>query len=222
MPSICSAVGSFPLPNAAVRLIPNVSHLAFAAYQQLNSHAAKETESSDKQTEVAGVASDAAVENVQVSSVSEEPVVEIVSVPTEFKSALNSAKSYSDMMYMSKMGLYGQLTSEYGEQFSPEAAQYAIDNVNADWNTNALKTAENYAETMYMSKAGIYDQLVSENGEQFTAEEAQYAIDNIRSRLECERAENSTELPRIDEYVPEAARDQLTPDYGEKVYARRS
>ena len=97
------------------------------------------------------------MENVQVSSVSEEPVVEEPSVPTEFKSALNSAKSYSDMMHMSKMGLYGQLTSEYGEQFSPEAAQYAIDNVNADWNTNALKTAENYAETMYMSKAGIYD-----------------------------------------------------------------
>lgn len=60
-------------------------------------------------------------------------------IPTEYKSALKRAKSYSDTMYMSKAGIYNQLTSEYGEQFTPEAAQYAIDNLDADWNTNALK-----------------------------------------------------------------------------------
>lgn len=40
---------------------------------------------------------------------------------------------------MSKAGIYEQLTSEYGEKFSAEAAQYAIDNMEADWNANALK-----------------------------------------------------------------------------------
>ncbi|MBP1951738.1 hypothetical protein J2Z27_000773 [Jeotgalicoccus aerolatus] len=29
---------------------------------------------------------------------------------------------------MSKAGIYDQLVSEYGEQFTPEEAQYAIDN----------------------------------------------------------------------------------------------
>ena len=100
-------------------------------------------------------------------------------VPTEYKSALRKAKSYSDIMHMSKAGLYDQLTSEYGENFSAEAAQYAVDNVDADWKQNALKKAEAYQELMAMSPSAIYDQLVSEYGEQFTAEEAQYAVDNL-------------------------------------------
>lgn len=108
----------------------------------------------------------------------QEPVVN--DVPTEHKSALRKAKTYSDMMHMSKAGIYDQLTSEYGEKFSNEAAQYAIDNVKADWKENALKKAETYQNTMSMSPSAIYDQLISEYGEKFTAEEAQYAIDNLK------------------------------------------
>lgn len=110
----------------------------------------------------------------------EEEVVEIEdNVPTEHKSALKKAKIYSDTMSMSKAGLYDQLTSEYGEKFSEEAAQYAIDNIEADWNENALKKAKTYQETMAMSPSAIYDQLISDYGEKFTEEEAQYAIDNL-------------------------------------------
>ena len=43
-------------------------------------------------------------------------------VPTEYKSALKRAKNYSDMMHMSKQGLYDQLTSEYADKLTPEAA----------------------------------------------------------------------------------------------------
>lgn len=60
-------------------------------------------------------------------------------IPAEYKSALIKAQTYSDTMHMSKQGIYDQLTSEYGEQFSDEAAQYAVDNVDADWKENALK-----------------------------------------------------------------------------------
>ena len=83
------------------------------------------------------------------------------------------------MMHMSKQGIYDQLVSEYGGQFPAEAAQYAIDNIDADWNANALEKAKEYQETMAMSKDAIYDQLISEYGEKFTPEEAQYAIDNL-------------------------------------------
>ena len=100
-------------------------------------------------------------------------------IPTEYKSALRKAKLYADTMNMSKAGLYDQLTSEYGEKFTVEAAQYAIDNITVDWKENALKKAKSYQETMSMSPAAIYDQLTSEYGEKFTAEEAQYAIDNL-------------------------------------------
>lgn len=104
---------------------------------------------------------------------------EDTSVPKEYRNALRSAKTYSDMMHMSKQGIYDQLTSEYGDQFDVETAQYAIDNLNVDYKENALKCGENYKKTMHMSKARIYDQLTSENGEKYTAEEAQYAIDNL-------------------------------------------
>lgn len=100
-------------------------------------------------------------------------------VPKEYKSALRKAKVYSDTMSMSKEGLYDQLTSEYGEKFSAEAAQYAVDNLNANWKENALKKAKVYQETMAMSPSAIYDQLVSEYGEKFTEEEAKYAVDNL-------------------------------------------
>jgi hypothetical protein len=100
-------------------------------------------------------------------------------IPQEYRSALAKAKTYSDTMHMSKAGLYDQLTSEYGEKFSAEAAQYAVDHVQADWNRNALEKAKIYQQSMNMSPAAIWDQLVSEYGEQFTKEEADYAIENL-------------------------------------------
>src|SRR5699024_8922583 len=112
---------------------------------------------------------------------SEEPVEEEAEdeddVPREYKSALSSAKSYSDTMHMSQGAIYNQLTSEF-DQFPEDAAQYAIDNLEADWNENALKSAESYRDTMEMSNAAIYDQLISQF-DLFTEEQAQYAIDNL-------------------------------------------
>lgn len=101
------------------------------------------------------------------------------SVPAEYKSALNKATTYASTMNMSKKGVYDQLVSAYGEKFTPEAAQYAIDNVKADWNANALAKAKTYQDTMSMSPAAIRNQLISANGEKFTAEEADYAIENL-------------------------------------------
>lgn len=100
-------------------------------------------------------------------------------VPTEYKSALTKADMYANTMYLSKAGLYDQLTSQYGERFSPEAAQYAIDNVKANWNANALEKAKTYQKDMAMSPAAIHDQLTSSYGEKFTVPEADYAIAHL-------------------------------------------
>jgi hypothetical protein len=83
------------------------------------------------------------------------------------------------MADLSKAGLYDQLTSEYGEKSSPEAAQYAVDNVQADWNANALAKAKSYRDQMSMSPAAIRDQLASAYGEKFTPAEADYAIQHL-------------------------------------------
>lgn len=100
-------------------------------------------------------------------------------VPAEYKSALNKATTYANTMNMSKQGVYDQLVSSAGEQFSAAAAQYAIDNVKADWNANALAKAKTYQSTMSMSPAAIHDQLVSDAGEKFTQAEADYAIQHL-------------------------------------------
>lgn len=149
----------------------------------------------------------------------EEKEEKVEEVPKEYKSALRKAKVYSDTMSMSKAGLYDQLTSEYGEKFSAEAAQYAMDNLEADWNKNALKKAKTYSDTMSMSKAGVYDQLTSEYGEKFTAEEAQYAVDN----LDVNWKENALKKAKVYQETmamsPSAIYDQLVSEYGEKFTA---
>lgn len=113
-----------------------------------------------------------------------EPIEEVVKepvtdVPRELKNALKSAQNYIDIMPFSEAGLYKQLTSEYGGKFPVEAAQYAIKNVDANYNEEALESAKNYQKVMPMSDQDLFDQLTSEHGEQFTKEQAQYAIDNL-------------------------------------------
>jgi hypothetical protein len=107
------------------------------------------------------------------------PKTQKSSVPAEYKSALAQASSYANTMYMSKRGVYDQLVSEYGGKFSAAAAQYAIDNVKANWNANALQKARSYQDTMYLSPNAIRDQLTSDYGEKFTQGEADYAIQNL-------------------------------------------
>lgn len=101
-------------------------------------------------------------------------------VTQECQNALTKGLQYANNLYMSRKAVYNQLTSSYGEGFSTDAAQYAIDHMTGvDWNANALEKAKQYYYNMSMSKSAVYDQLTSEYGEQFTASEAQYAIDHL-------------------------------------------
>jgi Host cell surface-exposed lipoprotein len=100
-------------------------------------------------------------------------------IPIEHRSALKKANSYANTMFMSKKGVFNQLTSDYGEKFSIEAANYAVDNVKADWNANALSKAKTYQKQMNMSPASIRNQLISDYGEKFTESEADYAMEKL-------------------------------------------
>lgn len=179
------------------------------------SSAGQETVMESSHTEGADSKVSSGVTEIISSQTPEMSVAEEEDIPTEYKSALNKAKSYSDTMHMSKKGIYDQLTSEYGEQFSEEAAQYAMDHVDIDWNANALATAENYSNTMHMSKEGIYDQLISEYGEQFTEEEAKYAVDNLEADYKANALATAKNYQDMD-MSPSAIYDQLISEYGEK------
>ena len=165
--------------------------------------------------------------SVQSQSMSNDTIVGDSSpkeenIPTEYKSALKKAESYSELMHMSKSAIYDQLVSEYGEQFSAEAAQYAIDNLIADWNANALEKAKTYSETMFMSKAAIYDQLVSEHGERFTAEEAQYAVDTLAVDYKENALQKAKSYQDSMAMSPSAIYEQLTSEYGEQFTAEEA
>ena len=101
------------------------------------------------------------------------------STNSEYSAALEKAKRYNSWANMSKKRLYKQLTSKYGEKFQSDAAQYAIDHLNADYKSNALAKAKNYRKWFKDSKSAIYKQLVSPYGEEFTEEEANYAIQHL-------------------------------------------
>lgn len=45
---------------------------------------------------------------------------------------------------MNRQGINAQLTSEYGMKFSPEAAQYATDHLQADYHVYALAKPKTY------------------------------------------------------------------------------
>lgn len=113
------------------------------------------------------------IEENAEDSVTEEPI------PSEYEFALRKAESCSRVMNMSKAGIYNELTAGHGETFSDEAVQYAMDNLKADWKSNARACAFDYSETFHMSKRRVYNQLKAEGeyGEGFTQEEAQYAVD---------------------------------------------
>lgn len=99
-------------------------------------------------------------------------------VPSEYTVALKKAESYLKTMPMSKDRLYDQLTSEIADKFPAEAAQYAVDNIKADWNEQAAKAAKNYRDNMNMSNDAIKTQLTSQF-DKFTEEQAEYGVQHI-------------------------------------------
>jgi len=99
---------------------------------------------------------------------------------SENTAALEKAEDYATEMDMSKQAVYDQLTSDNGEGFTTDEANYAMDHLTGvDWNQNALKKAKSYQKEQSMSTSAIREQLTSDAGEQFTATEADYAINHL-------------------------------------------
>lgn len=93
--------------------------------------------------------------------------------PNEHLNALSSARKYLKVSSFSKLKLKEQLIYE---EYSDEAASYAVDNVLTDWNENAIKTAEKYLDLSSFSKDSLFDQLIHDG---YTNEEAQQAIEKV-------------------------------------------
>lgn len=121
-------------------------------------------------TEEAAAAEAAAAEAARIGTLSQQ-------------NAYGQARTYLDFMPFSRAGLIGQLTSEYGGQFPPGDAEFAVARLEAeggvDWNAEAVEAAQSYQELMPMSRQGLIDQLTSEYGSQFTLDQATHAVNAL-------------------------------------------
>ena len=197
---------------------PSADNNAIVEEQAKNDEQIEADEDNTEKTESENPVEETPEANEESSEEEEitEELPEEESVPTEYKNALIKAEQYSTIMHMSKQGIYDQLTSEYGEGFPEDAAQYAVDNIDADWEANALAKAKDYSDTMHMSKRGIFDQLTSEYGEKFTEDEAQYAVDNVEADWNENALLKAKDYQESMNMSNSAIYDQLTSDYGEK------
>ncbi len=109
----------------------------------------------------------------------ETPADAAAEIPREHRNALRAAKKYLDYSGFSQQGLYDQLTSEFGDNYPADAAQYAVDNIGADWDAEAREAAEKYLEYSEFSREELVNQLSSEFGDKFTPEQAQAAVDAV-------------------------------------------
>lgn len=103
-----------------------------------------------------------------------------VPVSDDAEKALETAEMYAQLD-MSKAMIYDKLTrggdffTNY-ERFTEEAAQYAVDHLECDWNENAVGMAEAIDSFENYSEATMRDELVGQSG--FTEESADYAIEH--------------------------------------------
>ena len=97
--------------------------------------------------------------------------------------AVKAAKDHLKYSTYSRQELLDALTSEYGDQFTDEEANNAIDYLEvsglADWKEEAVKAAKDHLQYSTYSRNELFDTLTSKYGDQFTAEEAEYALNQL-------------------------------------------
>lgn len=116
-----------------------------------------------------------------VSEVVDTNESEEVKMTTAQKNAYKAAKNYLSFMSFSKDGLISQLSSEYGDGYNVEDAEFAVnyleENGEVDWNEQAYKAAKNYLDTMSFSLDNLINQLESDAGDKYTHEQAVYGAE---------------------------------------------
>ena len=101
----------------------------------------------------------------------------------EQKNAYKSAKQYLQFMAFSRQGLVDQLSSEYGDGYPEDVAEFAVSQLEergeVDWDEQAEKSAREYLNYSSFSKSELIDQLSSEYGGKFTREQAERDVETV-------------------------------------------
>jgi hypothetical protein len=94
--------------------------------------------------------------------------------------AVEAAKGYLALATgFSYEGLLNQLTSSAGGGFTEAQAEYAINNLQPNWDQQAVEAAKGYLKLGGFSRASLLQQLTSSAGGGFTEAQAEYAVNQV-------------------------------------------
>ena len=141
----------------------------------------EQNKAQDMEKTAENVENQASNETTVSESTEETDESEKVEMTAGQKNAYKAAKNYLEFMSFSKDGLINQLSSEYGDGYSVEDAEFAVnyleENGEVDWNEQAYKAAKNYLNTMSFSLDNLINQLESDAGDKYTHEQAVYGAE---------------------------------------------
>lgn len=138
------------------------------------------------------------------------------------QNAVKTAESYLKSMAFSRNGLFQQLTSPYGSQFSEDDGWFAINYLEehglVNWNEEAQEEARSYVRSMPFSRNELFQQMTSEYGAGFTPEEAEQAISYLEGNglvdWNAEAVESAQSYLKSMAFSRDELYQQLTSEYG--------
>ena len=90
-----------------------------------------------------------------------QPETTVNSIPLKYYQALNRANAFSNTMHMSKADIYDQIISAYGDNFSADAAQYAVDHLTNVWEPEEQEPVPTAQDSAEMVSNDMQEQVVT-------------------------------------------------------------
>jgi hypothetical protein len=130
--------------------------------------------------------------------------------------AVDAAESYlSEGQGFSDQGLLQQLTSTAGNGFSESDAEFAINDLNPNWDAQAVDAGNAYlAEGQGFSDQGLLQQLTSNAGNGFTEAQAEYAISSLHPDWDAQAVDAAKGYMQMGGFSQASLIQQLTSSDG--------
>jgi hypothetical protein len=130
--------------------------------------------------------------------------------------AVDAAESYlSEGQGFSDQGLLQQLTSSAGNGFSDSDAEFAINDLNPNWDAQAVDAANGYlSEGQGFSDQGLLQQLTSSAGDGFCEAQAEYAISSLHPDWDAQAVDAAKGYMQMGGFSQASLIQQLTSSAG--------
>ena len=131
--------------------------------------------------------------------------------------AVDAASGYlSEGQGFSDQGLLQQLTSSAGNGFSESDAEFAINDLNPNWDAQAVDSAGDYlSEGEGFSEQGLLQQLTSSAGAGFTEAQAEYAITSLHPDWDAQAVDAAKGYMQMGGFSQASLIQQLTSSAGD-------